>query len=820
MHPWKEHGLTEEEYGSIKELMGREPNHLELSFFGVMWSEHCSYKNSKAQLRKLPVTGSRVVQGPGENAGVVRLDDETKLCAVFKMESHNHPSAVDPYEGAATGIGGIVRDVFTMGARPVALLDSLRFGPLDDPRARELFRGVTAGAAAYGDGIGVPTVGGETLFHPSYLGNPLVNVMCVGLVREDKIFKGRATGVGNVVMLVGAHTGRDGIGGASFASEELSDSEKRSNVPAGDPGMEKLLMEASLEVMEAGLVVGLQDLGAAGLTSSGSEMAARAGNGIRIDIDCVPLREPGMQPWEVMLSESQERMLMVVEPSKMDRFMAVFEKWGLTAAAVGEVTGDGKFTINRGGEILGSVPAEFLTGKAPVNIRPYTEPAYFNSLKKADFSKLKNYGDWTGLLKKLLASPNIASKRWAYEQYGSAGNDVLVLPPNDAAVLRLPDSDKGMALATDCNSRYVYLDPWRGGAIAVAESARNVAASGARPLAITNGLNFGNPEKPEVYWQFVQATDGMAEACKALSTPITGGNVSFYNEYDGKAIYPALAIGMLGLIDNVENRVTSEFKSEGDVVILAGETLEELGASEAHSLLTGRDEGEVPVLDFEKEKNLHEFLFDAASNRLLASAHDCSDGGLAVAAAESAIGGKLGVTLDWAGDVHEAAALFAESQSRAVISVAPDKLQAAETLLKKHGLRYTVLGKTGGSSFIARYNGSLLIECPVDELSRLWNDSIGELMKCAIKGCRERAPAGGRNAASSVSGASPGRWLTFVTSGFSPCSTGGRRALGWWSPTEYTLTSRKTRGLSWTFSRTARQALRDTALLGMCAIPR
>ena len=736
---WREHGLTEEEYAKIEALMQRKPNYLELSLFGVMWSEHCSYKNSKAQLRKFPVTGPQVVQGPGENAGVVRLDG--KLCAAFKMESHNHPSAIEPYQGAATGVGGIIRDIFAMGARPVASLDSLRFGSLDDVRAKGLFRGVVAGVGGYGNCIGIPTVGGETFFHPSYHGNPLVNAMCVGLVEEDKIFKGQAAGVGNVVMLVGARTGRDGIKGASFASEELSDSDpdKRPNVQVGDPFMEKLLLEASLEVLEAGLVVGLQDLGAAGLTSSGSEMAGRAGSGLYIDLDKVPLREKSMEPWEIMLSESQERMLMVVEPSKVEEIEKVFDKWDLIASAVGEVTGDGRFTVRRGGEVLASVPAEFLTDKAPVNVRPAAEPGYFRSLKKADCSELRNYGNWTDLLKKLLASPNIASKRWVYEQYDSTiGTNTVVRPGSDAAVLRLPGSVKGMALAADCNSRYTYLDPWRGGAIAVAEAARNVAASGAKPLAITNCLNFGNPEKPEIYWQFVQATDGMAEACRAFSTPVTGGNVSFYNEYDGRAIYPTPTIGMVGLLGNVEDRVTSDFKAEGDLVALVGETLEELGASEAHFLLTGRDEGEVPFLDFEREKNLHSFLVEAAKDGLLASAHDCSEGGLAVAVAECAITdsdatrspskGNLGVTLDWEGRASPAAALFGESQSRVVISVNPAKWQAAEALLKKRNLPHTLLGRTGGNGFSLRYNGALLIDCPLAHLARLWSDAIPGIM--------------------------------------------------------------------------------------------
>ena len=731
-YPWKEHGLTEEEYGRIRELMEREPNYLELALFGVMWSEHCSYKNSKAQLRKFPTKGPQVVQGPGENAGVVRLDAEKKLCAAFKMESHNHPSAVEPYQGAATGVGGIIRDIFAMGARPVASLDSLRFGSLEDARTKGLLRGVVAGVGGYGNCIGIPTVGGEITFHPSYQGNPLVNAMCVGLVEEDKIFKGQATGVGNVVMVVGARTGRDGIKGASFASEELSgsDPDKRPNVQVGDPFMEKLLLEASLEVLEAGLVVGLQDLGAAGLTSSGAEMAGRAGSGITIDLEKVPMRESGMEPWEVMLSESQERMLMVVEPSKVEKIMAVFEKWDLAAAAIGEVTEDGRFTIRRGKEVLASVPAELLTDKAPVNLRPASEPVYFRTLKKADLSQLRDYGDWTGLLKRLFSSPNIVSKRWVYEQYdNTVGTNTVVRPGSDAAVLRLPGSKKGMALAADCNSRYVYLDPWRGGAIAVAEAARNVAVSGAKPLAITNCLNFGNPEKPEIYWQFVQATDGMAEACKAFSTPVTGGNVSFYNEYDGSAIYPTPTIGMVGVLENVEDRLTSDFKAMGDLVFLVGKTLEELGASEAHFLLTGRDEGEVPVLDFEREKNLHAFLAEAAEKRLLASAHDCSDGGLAVALAESAVQGNLGATLDWMDDVSPAAALFGESQSRAVISVSPDKREATEALLKKHQLPYVCLGRTGGTNFSVRYNGEPVVECSLGELSHLWNDSIEEIMK-------------------------------------------------------------------------------------------
>ncbi|MDR1731420.1 MAG: phosphoribosylformylglycinamidine synthase subunit PurL [Synergistaceae bacterium] len=727
----KENGLTREEYERILSLMKREPNSLELALFGVMWSEHCSYKNSKAQLRKFPTAGPQVVQGPGENAGVVRVDG--KLCVVFKMESHNHPSAIEPYQGAATGSGGIIRDIFAMGARPVAVLDSLRFGSLGASRTKELLRGIVAGVGGYGNCIGIPTVGGEAVFHPSWQGNPLVNVMCVGLVEEDKIFKGQASGVGNIVMVVGARTGRDGIRGASFASEELSDADpdKRPNVQVGDPFMEKLLLEATLEVLQLNLVVGLQDLGAAGLTSSAAEMAGRAGNGLYIDVEKVPLRETGLEPWEIMLSESQERMLFVVDPSKVEEIEAVFKKWELTATAIGEVTGDGRFTIRKGEKVLASVPAGFLTDQAPVNIRHWREPLRFVDPRRIDHSLLRNWENWTGLLKKLLASSNITSKRWIYEQYDHlVGLNTVVRPGSDAAVLRLPESEKGIALSIDCNSRYVFLNPQLGGAIAVAESARNVAASGAKPLAITNCLNFGNPENPEIYWQFVNATDGMAEACQEFSTPVTGGNVSFYNEFDGRAIFPTPAIGMVGVLEKVEDRVSSAFRKAEDLVILVGKSLEELGASEAHFVLTGRDEGLVPSLDYGREKRLHAFLVEAAQRHLLASAHDCSEGGLAVALAESAIQGELGVSLEWTDDISPAAALFGETQSRAVISISPARKEKTEELMEKYCLHYTFLGTvTADKKFVLRYNGETVIESSISELAPLWNDTLAEAMK-------------------------------------------------------------------------------------------
>lgn len=728
---WLEHGLNEEEYHRIQSLVGRDPNYLELALFGVMWSEHCSYKNSKAQLRKFPTQGPQVLQGPGENAGVVDVGDNIGIA--FKLESHNHPSAIEPYQGAATGVGGIIRDIFAMGARPIASLNSLRFGELTSEKVRSLFSGVVAGIGGYGNCIGIPTVGGEVYFHPSYQGNPLVNAMCVGILKDGKIFKGAATGIGNVVMVVGARTGKDGIKGASFASEELSDKDpdKRPAVQVGDPFMEKLLLEASLEVLAADAVIGLQDLGAAGLTSSGAEMAGRAGSGLYIDVEKVPLREEGMEPWEIMLSESQERMLLVVKPEKVDTVLKIFEKWDLSAAAIGEVTGEGNFEVRKGKEIIASISAELLTENAPVNIREWKEPAYFQEKKKMDLSPFKEYGNWNELLEKLLSTPNIASKAWVYEQYDHmVGINTVVRPGSDAAILRLPESAKGLALSVDCNSRYVYLDPWRGGAIAVAESARNVACSGGKPLAITNCLNFGNPEKPEIYWQFVQATDGMAEACREFDTPVTGGNVSFYNEYDGQAIYPTPTIGMVGNMENVENRIKSAFKDADDYVLLVGETLEELGASEAFFLITHEDGGEVPVIDFRKEKSLHEFLYEAANLRLLQSAHDCSEGGFGVALAESAIQGGVGVQGKWEDKVSEAAMLFGESQSRAIISVSSQKLSQVESLLKQKALFYKMIGKVQADKKLTlTYNGKKIIDQDVEKLEVQWKGSLPCLMK-------------------------------------------------------------------------------------------
>jgi phosphoribosylformylglycinamidine synthase len=720
-----EHNLTQEEHKLILELMGRQPNYLELSLFGVMWSEHCGYKNSKAQLRQLPTTGSQVLQGPGENAGVVYLGDG--LAAAFKMESHNHPSAIEPYQGAATGVGGIIRDIFAMGARPVASLNSLRFGDLADNRVKRLLNGVVAGIGGYGNCMGIPTVGGDVYFHPSYRGNPLVNALCLGLMKADKIYRGRAAGVGNIVMLVGARTGRDGIKGASFASEELSDQDhdKRPNVQVGDPFMEKLLMEATLEILEKDLVVGLQDLGAAGLTSSGAEMAGRAGSGLYMDLDLVPLREEGLLDWEIMLSESQERMLLVVEPEKAKAIEAIFDKWDLLAVPIGKVTDDGNFTLRRKDKILAQVPAEYLTDKVPVYERPFSEPKYYGEAKKASLDVTRNYGDWPGLLTRLMACPNVCSRKWVYQQYDyMVGLNTVIGPGGDSALLRLPGSRRGLAISSDCNSRYVYLDPFLGGAIAVAEAALNVAVVGAKPLALTNCLNFGNPENPEIYWQFVKATDGLAAAAKALDTPVTGGNVSFYNEYDGQAIFPTPTIGMIGVLENLDHRVSHYFKAPGHLVYLIGQSKEELGASEAHYLLTGKDEGPVPGLDLGLAANLNAFLVEAAAMSVLASAHDLSEGGMAVAVAECCLPLGLGANLTCLEEISTAAMFFGETQSRVLVSLDQLNVQLLLRLLAQYRLPYQMLGLVSPEPLISLRHGKERLEANVTELRQAWSEAL------------------------------------------------------------------------------------------------
>lgn len=724
---WAEMGLTVEEYERICELLGRQPNYLETGLFAVLWSEHCAYKNSKPVLKLLPTTGPRVIQGPGENAGIVDIGDG--LAVVFKMESHNHPSAIEPYQGAATGVGGIVRDIFTMGARPIASMNSLRFGNLDDARVRYLCSGVVAGIAGYGNCIGIPTVGGEVYFHPSYTGNPLVNAMCVGLVEHRDIRLGRAAGVGNLVMLVGARTGRDGIHGCTFASEELSEEseQRRPAVQVGDPFMEKLLIEACLEVIRKGYIVGIQDLGAAGLTSSSAEMAGRAGTGIELDVSLVPRREKGMTPYEVMLSESQERMLLVVEPEKEDAVRKVFGKWGLEAAVIGRVTEDGLFRVRDGDAVVAEVPVKALTEGAPVYYRRGEEPAYYREKKNYPVDTVPIPDDLGGVLLRLLADPNIASKEWVYRQYDHmVMTNTVVRPGADAAVLRVKGTKKGIALTTDCNSRYCYLDPYQGGMAAVAEAARNLSCMGAEPIGLTDCLNFGNPEKPEIFWQFEGAVRGIGAACRELEIPVVSGNVSFYNETEGEAIYPTPVIGMVGLLPDVTRRCTSGFKEPGDRIILFGDFIPELGASEYLAFIHGIEAGRVPALDLDLEKRVQALCRSLIHEGLIRSAHDCSEGGLAVALAECCIHGDVGALVETEITGRPDTFLFGEVQSCIVVSCIPRNLARVEALAREANVSFRLLGEVGGERLIIRDTGGcIVIEQLVGEMRKIWQESIG-----------------------------------------------------------------------------------------------
>ncbi|MCL0052033.1 phosphoribosylformylglycinamidine synthase subunit PurL [Peptococcaceae bacterium] len=734
---WRDMGLTDEEYHKIREILNRTPNYVELGMFAVMWSEHCSYKTSKPVLKEFPTEGDQVLQGPGENAGIVDIGKNKAV--VFKIESHNHPTAIEPYQGAATGVGGILRDVFTMGARPIALLNSLRFGNLDNARSRFLFSGAVAGIADYGNCVGVPTVGGEVYFEACYQENPLVNAMCVGLVDHNNIKKGIASGVGNLVMAVGARTGRDGIHGATFASEELSEdsASKRPAVQVGDPFMEKLLMEACLEMIEKGYVVGIQDMGAAGLTSSSCEMASRAGTGIQIDLLKVPRREEGMTAYELMLSESQERMLVVVEPHAADKVKEIFDKWDLEAAVIGRVTDDGMLRLLEGKEIVAELPVKALTDEAPVYNRPSVEPEYIKAVKGFSLDEIPQPSDYKEVLMKLLSSPNIASKRWIYEQYDHmVGINTVIRPGSDAAVLRIKGTNKGIALTTDCNSRYCYLNPYLGGMIAVAEAARNLVCAGAQPLAITNCLNFGNPEKPEIMWQFKKAVEGMSKACRALNTPVTGGNVSFYNETKGKAIYPTPVVGMVGLIEDINICCTQAFKSEGDVILLIGETLEELGGSEYLKVVHGiKALGMPPKLNLDLEKKVQESVLYLIRNGFVKSAHDLSEGGLTVALAESCISGNIGADVFLEKTILKEmrldAFLFGETQSRIIISVDRENLSKVKDYLSDSAVPYAVLGNVSGVNLkiCADCLDTPIIDVAVDELKCSWQEAIECLMK-------------------------------------------------------------------------------------------
>jgi phosphoribosylformylglycinamidine synthase len=697
-----EHKLNATEYAAILALLGRTPTLTELGIFSALWSEHCSYKHTKPVLRRFPTEGAQVVQGPGENAGVLRLPDGWAVA--FKIESHNHPSAVEPYQGAATGVGGILRDVFTMGARPVAVLNSLRLGPLDEPRNRWLFSGIVKGVGDYGNCVGIPTLGGEVCFAPGYSGNPLVNAMAVGLLREADLITARAHGVGNILLAVGASTGRDGIHGASFASEDLTaESEKRRpQVQVGDPFTEKLLLEASLELITGNYIVAIQDMGAAGLTSSSAEMAARGGVGVLLDTSKVPTREPGMTPYEIMLSESQERMLVVAEPHRIAEIQAVCRKWELDATPVGHVTDDGIFRIVHEGRTVAAIPGQELVDGCPI----YTPPAAESP--EAVARRARTPGGVAPspveALERLLDAPTIASKRWVFEQFDStvrAGS--AILPGGDAGVLRVADTTFGLAMTVDCNARHVLLDPFEGGKGAVAEAARNIACTGARPLGITDCLNFGNPEKPEIFFQFTEACRGISEACLAFNTPVTGGNVSLYNQNPHGAIDPTPTIGMVGLLADITTAVPSHFQRPGDAILLLGRTTGHLGGSAYWAEVRDAAVGAPPPIDLAAERALQEVLIGAAEARLVRSAHDLSDGGLAVALAECCIGGPwatttYGATVDLG--QHEPGTsdegyLFGEDGARALISCDPAHVAALQHLAAAHGVPAHYLGLVG-----------------------------------------------------------------------------------------------------------------------------
>jgi phosphoribosylformylglycinamidine synthase subunit PurL len=726
------HGVTREEYDLIVEMLGgRTPTLTELGIFSVMWSEHCSYKSSRVHLRTLPTTGPRVLQGPGENAGAVDIGDG--LAAVFKIESHNHPSFIEPYQGAATGVGGIIRDIFTMGARPIALLNSLRFGSIDEPLVRRTMSGVVAGIAGYGNSIGIPTVGGEIGFDETYTGNPLVNVFCLGIARADEIVKGVASGVGNAVYYVGAKTGRDGIHGATMASAEFDDksAEKRPAVQVGDPFMEKLLLEACLEVMKADVLIGIQDMGAAGLTCSTCEMGSRGGAGVEIDVSLVPQRETGMSPYEIMLSESQERMLLVAKHGRESEVERIFEKWDLHAVRIGVVTADGMLRVKDRGTVVAEIPNRALTDEAPVYKRPFAEPAYAAEVQRLSLSDLPRPGDAGEILLRLLASPTVASKRWVYRQYDHmVRTNTLVLPGMGAGVVRVKGTHRALALSTDCNGRFVYLDPYRGAQLAVAEAARNVACAGGEPIGATNCLNFGNPQKTDIMWQFARAVAGMGDACRTLGIPITGGNVSLYNETDGRAVLPTPVIGVVGLVENASRVVGRVFRADGDVVILLGDGYGELGGSEYLKTICGLIRGVPPALDLAREAALQRLLVEVAQAGLVSSSHDCAEGGLAVTLAECCFDSGLGVDVnvpavtEGAPGLGDVQTLFGESASRAVVSAATAHAQEVLGRASRAGVPARIVGRVGGERVRISIDGRLVVELPVADAESVWNTAL------------------------------------------------------------------------------------------------
>lgn len=727
---YKQMGVSDSEYELICGFLGRKPNYTEIGVFSVMWSEHCAYKNSKPLLRRFPTSGPRVLMGPGEGAGIVDIGDNQAV--VFKIESHNHPSAVEPFQGAATGVGGIIRDIFSMGARPVAVLNSLRFGKLESERVKYLFEHVVSGIAGYGNCIGIPTVGGEVMFDESYDGNPLVNAMCVGLIDHDKIQRGVAKGVGNPVFYVGPPTGRDGIHGATFASEELTEESeaRRTAVQVGDPFMEKLVMESCLELIDSGIVLGIQDMGAAGLTCSSAEMASKAGNGLELYLDQVPQREDGMTAYEMMLSESQERMLFVVEPKDEAQAMEIFERWGVICAKVGKVTDDGRLKLLHHGEVVGDMPVHALVDECPIYDKPSSVPAYYEQQANVDTNRYEEVTDLNSALKSILASPTVASKAWVYDQYDyMVRTSTAVRPGSDAAVITIRGTRKALAMTTDCNGRYVYLDPEVGGKIAVSEAARNIVCSGAEPLAITDNLNFGSPEKPDIFWQMEKSVDGMAEACRVLDTPVIGGNVSLYNENTRGAIYPTPVVGMVGLVHDTDHITTQGFKNEGDIIFVLGDTFAELGGSEFQKVLHNVTEGRPPALDLEIEKKLLGSVLSAIQSGLVQSAHDLSEGGLSVALAESCISGKLGATvaLDGEGLRHDLL-LFSESQSRILLSATPAQADALESHIQSQGVPVRRIGQVQGTELQIQVDGKQVLAEQVSNLRQVWEDAIPCLM--------------------------------------------------------------------------------------------
>lgn len=731
-----EHGLSPEEYERIVGILGREPTYTELGVFSALWSEHCGYKNSKPLLKLLPTQAPWVLQGPGENAGVIDIGDGYAIA--FKIESHNHPSAVEPYQGAATGVGGILRDVFTMGARPIAVLDSLRFGSLDNARVRYLFAGVVKGVGDYGNCVGIPNLGGEVYFDEAYEGNPLVNAMAIGIMKKEELIRAQASGPGNPIIAVGARTGRDGIHGATFASAELGEEseDSRPQVQVGDPFTEKLLLEASLELIRSGHIVGIQDMGAAGLASSSSEMAARSGTGVDIDTALVPTREEGMTPYEILLSESQERMLVVAKAGHEDEVRKILEKWELEAAVIGRVTDDGMYRVRHNGVVVCEIPGKQLVD-CPTYVREGRESEEIARLRSWDPSELDpslEAGDPNDVALRLLSSPTIASKRWVYEQYDTTvRTNTVVGPGGDAGVLRIRGTKRGIAATVDCNGRYCYLNPRRGAMIAVAEAARNLVCVGARPRAVTNNLNFGNPHKPEVYYQLREAVLGMAEACRKFETPVTGGNVSLYNENPNGAIYPTPTIGMVGVLEDVSKHLVAGFREPGDAIILLGRNTDELGGSEYLKVIHGKVAGDAPAVDLDAEKALQEAMLELADAKLIRSAHDCAEGGLAVCLAESAVHDSerpLGVDVALDDELPWPALFFGEAQGRIVVSCAPERVEEVLAVARRHGVPAKRIGAVGpvGGRFVVTTEAGPKIDLAIADVADAYYGAIPRIM--------------------------------------------------------------------------------------------